>query len=143
MAVASAITAVVGSEHGFGVSLLATGVAALVALPLRDGLQRAVSRFLYGERDEPWRAMRRLGQRLELAAEPERVFPTIVDTVADALRLPYVGLELVGADAGLAIVAEHGRRQEAVVTVPIVDGDRAGRQPGSRHPARGARLPCG
>lgn len=120
--VASGITAVVGGEHGFGVSLLATGVAALVALPLRDGLQRAVSRFLYGERDEPWRAMRRLGQRLELAAEPERVFPTIVDTVADALRLPYVGLELVGADARLAMVAEHGRRQEAVVTVPIADG---------------------
>ncbi len=122
VAVASAITAVVGSEHGFGVSLFATGVAALVALPLRDGLQRAASRYLYGERDEPWRAMRRLGQRLELAAEPERVFPTIVDTVADALRLPYVGLALVATDGRLDVVAEHGRRQSDLVIVPIVDG---------------------
>ena len=122
VAVASTITAVVGSEHGFGVSLVATGVAALVALPLRDGLQRAVNRLLYGERDEPWRAMRRLGQRLELAAEPERVFPTIVDTVADALRLPYVGLELIGPDGRLTLVAEHGARQPAIVEVPIADG---------------------
>lgn len=122
VAVASAITALVGNDHGFGVSLLATGAAALAALPLRDGLQRAVNRLLYGERDEPLRAIRRLGQRLELAAEPERVFPTIVDTVADALRLPYVELELVGEDGRLAAVAAHGHRQDAVAAVPIVDG---------------------
>ena len=43
---------------------------------------------------EPWRAMRRLGQRLEWAADPDRAFPAIVETVADALRLPYVALEV-------------------------------------------------
>ena len=46
-------------------SLIATGLAALVALPLRDVLQRAVNRAMYGSRDEPWRAMRVLGARLE------------------------------------------------------------------------------
>ena len=55
----------VGPGHGYVVELLAIGLAALVALPLRDVLQRAVNRLMYGERDEPWRAMRRLGTRLE------------------------------------------------------------------------------
>ena len=47
---------------------------------------------MYGDRDEPWRAMHRLGDVLEWAAEPDRAFPAIVDTVADALRLPFVAL---------------------------------------------------
>jgi two-component system NarL family sensor kinase len=119
---ASALTAIIGTDHGFGVSLLATGAAALVALPLRDGLQRTVGRLLYGERDEPWRAIRRLGQRLDLAVDPDRAFPAIVDTVADALRVPYVGLEVVD-DAGRSpIVAERGATPGTAVTVPLVHG---------------------
>jgi len=125
--VASAITAVVGIDHGFGVSLFATGVAALVALPLRDGLQHAVNRLLYGERDEPWRAIRRLGQRLDLAVDPERVFPTIVDTVAEALRAPFVALEVVNGAGRSVVVAERGRPQDATIGVPLVNGsDRVG-----------------
>ena len=63
---------------------------------------------MYGERDEPWRAMRRLGQRLELAAEPDRAFPAIVETVADALRLPYVRLEVTDEAGGLVEAAARG-----------------------------------
>ena len=44
--------------------------------------------MMYGQRDEPLRAMRRLGTRLEVAADPDRAFPAIAETVADALRLP-------------------------------------------------------
>jgi len=120
--VASAITAMVGTDHGYGVSLFATGVAALVALPLRDGLQRGVNRLLYGERDEPWRAIRRLGQRLDLALEPERVFPAIVETVADALRVPFVELEVIDDVGRPNVVAARGSRQDATVTVPLLHG---------------------
>ena len=120
--VASGITALVGGDQRFSVSLVATGVAALVALPLRDGLQRGVNRLLYGERDEPWRAIRRLGQRLDLAVDPGRAFPTIVDTVADALRVPFVGLEVVDDVGRSSVVAERGTRQDSTVTVPLANG---------------------
>jgi signal transduction histidine kinase len=122
VAAASGMTALVGHEPGFGGSLLATGVAALIGLPLRDGLQRAVNRLMYGERDEPWRAMRRLGQRLEWAAEPDRAFPAIVDTVAEALRSPYVALEVRAADGSPAIVAERGAPSANPVIVPLLHG---------------------
>ena len=93
-------------EQRDGVELLATGAAALIALPLRDVLQRTVNRLMYGDRDEPWRAMHRLGDVLEWAAEPDRAFPAIVDTVADALR-PFVALALVDADGTEHVVAER------------------------------------
>ena len=121
-AITAAIGMVVGTDRGFGISLLATGVAALAALPLRDLLQRSVNRVMYGQRDEPWRAMRRLGQRLELAADPDRAFPVIVQTIAEALRLPYVGLELIGDAGEFAIAAETGSGEPDVVTVPLTHG---------------------
>jgi signal transduction histidine kinase len=125
---AATLGAIVGPEQGFGLELLATGAAALVALPLRDGLQRWVNRLMYGHRDEPWRAMRRLGQVLEWAAEPDRAFTGVVESVADGLRLPYVGLELVDAAGGTRVVAERGQVPSTTVGVPLVHGsERVGR----------------
>jgi signal transduction histidine kinase len=112
--VAAALGAVIGSASPFAVSLLATGAAALAALPIRDALQAAVTRFVYGDREEPVRAIRRLGQRLELSVDPESMPRIVVDTVADALRLPYVGLEL-GTSTAAQLAAERGTRPEAVV----------------------------
>jgi two-component system NarL family sensor kinase len=102
----------------FATSLLATGVAALAALPIRDGLQRGATRLLYGDRDDPVRAIRRLGDRLELSVDPDTMPRTVVDTVADALRLPYVGLEL-GLPPAARLVAERGTRPQAVIERPL------------------------
>jgi signal transduction histidine kinase len=122
VAVAASITAIVGPDHGPGVELFATGAAALIALPLRDALQRGVNRLLYGERDEPWRAIRRLGQRLDLAMDPARALPVIAETVAGALRTPYVRLEVVDDTGRLVPAATHGTSSSATVNVPIEHG---------------------
>jgi signal transduction histidine kinase len=111
---AAALGVVLGSASLFATSLLATGVAALAALPIRDGLQRAVGRFVYGDRDEPVRAIRRLGERLELSLDPDAMPRVVVDTVADALRLPYVGLEL-GTAPVARLAAERGDRPDGVI----------------------------
>ena len=126
--VAAALGSLVGSEQGIGIELLATGAAALIALPLRDALQRTVNRLMYGDRDEPWRAMHRLGDVLEWAAEPDRAFPAIVDTVADALRVPFVALALVDVDGTERVVAERGEARGATVDQPLLHGtERVGR----------------
>jgi signal transduction histidine kinase len=112
-ATAAVLGAALGSSSAFATSLLSTGVAALVALPVRDILQRGVTRLLFGDREEPVRAIRRLGKRLELSVDPATMPRTVVDTVADALRLPYVGLELgTGDDARL--IAERGTAPEGL-----------------------------
>jgi signal transduction histidine kinase len=91
----------------FAVALLGTGAVAVVALPLRDGLQRGVNRLMYGDRDDPDRALRRLGHRLEASLDPQTVLPTLVESVADALRSPYVAIELE-ADGESRLGAVHG-----------------------------------
>ena len=58
-------------------SLVGTGVVAIVFAPLRDHLQRAVNRLMYGERDDPYAVISRLGQRLEATLEPRAMLPTI------------------------------------------------------------------
>ena len=112
------LSAMLPGDRPYAVYLLATGVAALVALPLRDRLQRRVSHLLYGDRDEPYRAIARLGERLEASLEPGTVLPMVARTVAEALRLPYAAIEL-RTDAGVTIAAAHGSPRGAVERLPL------------------------
>ncbi len=54
---------------------LATGLVALLFEPLRQRLQRFFNRLMYGERDDPYRVLTRLAERMEAAIEPVRRFP--------------------------------------------------------------------
>jgi signal transduction histidine kinase len=76
------------------ISLVATGLVAVLFQPLRERLQRGVNRLVYGERDDPYVVLSRLGQRLERNLAPDAVLPTIVETLAGALHLPYVAIVL-------------------------------------------------
>lgn len=71
-------------------SLAGTVGTALLALPLRDRLQLLVDRALYGERSDPFRALDRLGDRLDTAADPESALVGVAESVATILRLPAV-----------------------------------------------------
>jgi hypothetical protein len=70
------------------ISLLATGLAAVLFAPLRDRLQRGVNRLMYGERDDPYRVLSRLGSRLESTPAHDAVLPTVAQTMRQALKLP-------------------------------------------------------
>ncbi len=102
-------------------SLLATGLVAVLVHPLRELLQRAVNHLMFGERDVPYRVLARLGNRLEATLASDELLPTIVQTVAQALKLPYAtitykhqGEEVLAASTG------EGRAREALVRVPLV-----------------------
>lgn len=107
-------------------SLMATGLIAVLFQPLRYQLQRGVNRLMYGERDEPYAALVRLGQRLEAAFEPSAVLPSIVETVAKTLNLPYVAIAT--AEQGeLSIKSEwHSADATAatlnvsLITIPLI-----------------------
>jgi signal transduction histidine kinase len=102
-------------------SLLATGLVAVLVHPLRQRLQRAVNRLMFGERDEPYRVLSRLGSRLEATLATDSLLPTIVQTVAQALRLPYVAITSKQlAEEVLVASSGEARGQEALVRVPLV-----------------------
>jgi len=110
------VVGVVGALFDTGnnpiVSIIATGLAAVMFQPVRQRLQRGANRLLYGERDDPVTVLSRLGQRLEATLAPEAVLPTIVETVAQALKSPYAAMALKHAD-DFEIVAAHGQPDRA------------------------------
>ena len=105
-------------------SLLATGIIAVLFHPLRERLQRAINHLMFGERDDPARVLLRLGQRLETTLASDKVLPTIVETVAQALKLPYVAIAWKPDNASreFMIVASYGgaKDHEPRLRVPLV-----------------------
>jgi signal transduction histidine kinase len=120
-------------------SLLATGVIAVLFQPLRLRLQRGVNRMMYGERDDPYAVLASLGSRLEATLVTEKILPTIVETVAQALKLPYVAITMlpeqqpfIGTAAGITgavdgagaevpdIVVSYGSPTTDPVQMPLV-----------------------
>jgi signal transduction histidine kinase len=97
----------VGADRGRWVQVVATVVAAAVFQPARSAIQRAVDRLFYGDRSRPYDAIARLGLILERAPVPETVLPGIVESVAAALRLPYVAIDLREGDEWIGAAA-HG-----------------------------------
>ena len=96
------------SNGNLFVSLFATGLIAVLVQPLRERLQRAVNRLVYGERDNPISVLTKLGERLEATVAPETILPTIVEAISQALRLPYVAV-MLKEGAEFVLVAEYGR----------------------------------
>jgi signal transduction histidine kinase len=101
------------------VSLLGTGIVTLSFQPLRERLQRGVNRLMYGERDDPYAVLGRLSERLEVVVASQSVLPTIVETVADAFKLPYAAIALKEGEQ-FPIAAEHMRSS---MLVRKTDGD--------------------
>jgi signal transduction histidine kinase len=102
-------------------SLLATGLIAVLVHPLHQRLQRAVNHLMFGERDDPYGVLARLGSRLEATLATDSLLPTIVETVAQALKLPYVAItSRQQGDDVLAASSSEARTQETLVCVPLV-----------------------
>lgn len=86
-------------------SILATGLIAVLFDPLRRRLQQGVNRLMYGERDDPVAVLARLGERLENSAIPEDVLPVLVETIGQTLKLPYVAVAIKRDDELVTVAA--------------------------------------
>jgi len=107
------------SRDNLLISLVAAGLIAVLFHPLRALLQRGVNHLLYGQRDEPYTVITRLSQRLEVTLAPDVMLSTIVETVAKALKLPYVAILLQQEDT-FALAARYGQLVGEPLTLPLV-----------------------
>jgi signal transduction histidine kinase len=91
-----AVSAAVPTSLEWRWSVLVVAAVAILAYPLREWLQRLVNRLMYGDRDNPSAAMSRLVRRVADTLTPATLLPAVAETIGQALRLPYVAVELAG-----------------------------------------------
>jgi signal transduction histidine kinase len=114
-----ALGALFQAQGNLAISLLATALVAVLFQPLRSRLQRSVNRLMYGERDDPYAVVSRLGRSLEATLAPESVLPTLVETIAQALKLPYAAI-LLKEGEGFRTAAAYGSPRGEPETLPLV-----------------------
>ncbi len=98
-------------------SLAVTGVVAVCFQPLRERVQRFVNELMYGERDDPYAALARLGRRLETSLGADAVLPTAVETIGQTLRLKYVAVTVAGSEE---VAAAYGIPSTSPLRFPLV-----------------------
>ncbi len=117
-----AVVTGVGSQvpgHAGWFSLLATGIVAITIQPVREACQRAVDRLFFGQRAEPYAVVSHLGDQLEGVAAHEAAVTAIVETVAQALKLPFVEIKLDLLD-GSCFIARTGREADIDGSWPLL-----------------------
>ena len=114
-----ALGTVFQARGNLAISLLATGFVAVLFQPLRIRLQRSVNSLMYGDRDDPYAVISRLGRRLETTLAPDTVLPTLVETIAQAMKLPYAAI-LLKEGEGFRTAAAYGSPRGEPETLPLV-----------------------
>lgn len=107
-----------GGQVPIVVHVVAAVAAAAAFQPVRARLQHAVDRVFFGDRSRPYDVLQRLARTLENTLVPETVLPAVVETVAEALRVPYVAIEL-REGGGWVLTAEHGQPDAEPARFPM------------------------
>lgn len=99
--------------------LVGVGVVAIAIEPVHARLRHRVERWVYGDRSDPYTALRRLSQRVAGISDPAQVVTVVTGAVAEALRVDRVSIEL--DQPGRAVAAAAGTDdRESAVRVPLV-----------------------
>ncbi len=92
-------------------NLLALMVIAATFLTVYRWVRVSVHELVYSQQDNPNPAFSQLNQYLETSSSPHDILPTIVETIAHTLKLPYVEIEIqfpVAERAGEPAVVAFG-----------------------------------
>lgn len=115
--VVTAAVALVPDHHGWWPAAAAAAIAALLLIPLRETLQRAVTRIVYGRWHEPYEVLADLGERLEAAADVDRLLDAAVTELSTGLGLAEVSVH--GPD-GTAVAGALSTGNGAATTIPLL-----------------------
>ena len=115
-----AATAIVPERIG---ASIAAAVVAVGFAPLLVRVRRLVDRVAWGDRSDPYRTISELDHRLATIVRPGQMLPTLVETIAGSLRLPYVAIERPDG----SVLSAHGTPDARVERWPLTyEGARQG-----------------
>lgn len=93
-------------------NLLALLVIAATFQTVYRWVRVSVHELVYSQQDNPYPAISQLNQYLETSPSPHDILPTILETIAHTLKLPYVEIEIqfpVANRAGEPTVVAYGK----------------------------------
>lgn len=108
-------------ENNLWQSLIAAGVVAVTFAPLRENVRQLVSRFVYGDREDPYLALTRLGGQLENAVEPSAALSLALENITRSLKVPYAALVLQVDDKPIRTL-ENGTTRNPIQEFPLIYG---------------------
>lgn len=88
-------------------ALVTTGVVAVGFAPVRGVVQGGVNRLMFGQRDDPYAVLTKMGRLLASSGTPEETLQSLVETIAVSLKLPGAAIELE-EDGEFVEWARHG-----------------------------------
>lgn len=97
--------------------LVATGIIAVLFQPLRDRLQHAVNRLLYGDRDDPAAVFTRLAYQLQTTDTRAAILPNLAHTIAQTLKIPYAAIQ---TNPETQPAAAWGERRDLAQHIPLI-----------------------
>jgi two-component system NarL family sensor kinase len=118
VAIVGGLGALFQTTGNLAISLVATGIVAILFQPLRERAQLAVQRLFYGERTDPYRVLTQLGRRLGATLSPDEVLPTIAELTREALKLAYCAVAVHEAGR-LVVAAQAGEPTSEPLRIPL------------------------
>ncbi|OAS20772.1 hypothetical protein A8708_19290 [Paenibacillus oryzisoli] len=107
------------SQDHYVASLLATAIVAVAFAPLKQWLQRQINRLMKGRHDDPYAVLLELGNQLIQPQNPDAMLNAVVQTVKDALRIPYTAI-YTGIGGQTTLVASAGSLLHEQHVLPII-----------------------
>jgi len=127
------------TQSNLWLSLLATTVVALAFEPLRQRVQRAANRLVYGHRATPYEALARLSAQLSVQSRHTDLLASVVSSLAEGIGATEATL-WVGSEAELVAMAtwpspddQHPPRAVVKGVSALSDGRRSHVQPIIQH----------
>jgi signal transduction histidine kinase len=102
-----------------------TGALAVAAEPARSWIRHLVDDLVYGQRDDPLAVVQQLvNQQVATATDVnETLLASLVVSIAEALRLDHVAIDLMSAASDWTRAAERGSLTEHDENFPLAMGD--------------------
>lgn len=116
--VVGGIGRLIQGQGNIALSLFATGFIAVIFNPLRSRLQKGANRLLYRDRNDPYKVLSNLSGQMQGILEPSKLLPTMTESIATTLKLPYAAIAL-GQSDNMQIVASHGTAKSESVSLPL------------------------
>ena len=103
-------------------SLLATAIVAVSFGPIKEKLQKAANRYLFGEIENPYKALEQLVKHYEQTMEANEALKMVAQTIKDSMKLPFVSIT-VHHQNGECFTIETGVEKGEKLTYPVIHKD--------------------